>query len=175
MPRTPIDYSKTVIYKIVCNDLSVIDCYVGSTTDFTKRKCKHKSDCKLNDAKVYVFMRSNGGWDNWTMIEIEKYPCNDNNEARLRERFWYEELKANLNTVNPNRSQQEGKTVYYRTNKDKILDTYKLYYEINKESVLARMRTKVLCPCGKTHSYGETKPHSKTKLHQNYLLTQPTV
>ena len=43
MPRKEIDYSKTVIYKIVCNDLNVKDVYVGHTTDFTKRKATHKS------------------------------------------------------------------------------------------------------------------------------------
>ena len=30
------------------------------------------------------------------MIEIEKFPCKDGNEARARERYWYEELKATL-------------------------------------------------------------------------------
>ncbi len=72
MPRTPIDYSKTVIYKIVCNDLSITDCYVGSTTDFTKRKCKHKSLCLKSDMKLYSFIRNNGNWENWAMLEIEK-------------------------------------------------------------------------------------------------------
>ena len=33
------------IYKIVCNDLSITDCYVGHTTDFVKRKCNHKIIC----------------------------------------------------------------------------------------------------------------------------------
>jgi hypothetical protein len=32
------------------------------------------------------------------MIEIEKYNCNDGNEARARERYWFEELQAKLNT-----------------------------------------------------------------------------
>ena len=35
------------------------------------------------------------------MIEIEKYPCNDNNEAKSRERYWYEELSAKLNMKIP--------------------------------------------------------------------------
>ena len=29
-------------------------------------------------------MRDNGGWQNWSMIEIEKYPCNDQQEATKR-------------------------------------------------------------------------------------------
>ena len=45
MPKKEIDYSKTIIYKIVCNDLNIKDCYIGSTTSFTKRKNRHKSNC----------------------------------------------------------------------------------------------------------------------------------
>ena len=38
MPKENIDYSKTIIYKIVCKDINIKDCYVGSTTNFTNRK-----------------------------------------------------------------------------------------------------------------------------------------
>jgi len=43
MPKVPTDYSKTIIYKIVCNDLNVNECYIGHTTNFIKRKGQHKS------------------------------------------------------------------------------------------------------------------------------------
>ena len=86
MPKTIIDYSKTIIYKIVCNDLNITDLYVGHTTQFTKRKCGHKSKCNNLNSKsynliIYKTIRDNGGWENWSMIEIEKYNCNDSNEA----------------------------------------------------------------------------------------------
>ena len=92
MPKLTVDYSKTVIYKIVSKDLNIKDVYIGHTTDFTKRKCNHKINCnhkmgKAYNHKVYQFIRDNGGWDRFEMIEIEKYPCNDGNEARARERF----------------------------------------------------------------------------------------
>ena len=35
MPKSNCDYSRTVLYKTVCNDLNITDCYVGHTTDFT--------------------------------------------------------------------------------------------------------------------------------------------
>ena len=35
------------------------------------------------------------------MMEIEKYPCSDGNEARARERHWCETLKASLNDRTP--------------------------------------------------------------------------
>ena len=46
MPRKEINYQKTIIYKIVSKDLNFTDVYVGHTTNFTKRKENHKSDCK---------------------------------------------------------------------------------------------------------------------------------
>ena len=69
MPKTPIDYSKTIIYKIVCKDLSVKDLYVGHTTDFIRRKYKHISVCcnpedKNYSSKLYECIRKNGRWDN---------------------------------------------------------------------------------------------------------------
>ena len=109
MPKTPIDYSKTIMYKFVCKDLSVKDVYVGFTTNFVERKRSHKSRCTKETSpkhhfKVYQVIRKNGGWDNWSMIQIEKYPCNDVDEATERERYWCERLNAQLNTRNPNRS-----------------------------------------------------------------------
>ena len=80
MPRTPIDYSKTVFYKIACNDLSIKDCYVGHTTDFTKRKSVHKSRCvcesqPMYHLTVYTFIREFGGWENWSVVPIEEHNC----------------------------------------------------------------------------------------------------
>ena len=109
MPRLNINYSQTIIYKIVCSDLDIENCYVGSTTHFSKRKNKHKSVCcspdnRDHNLKLYKFIRDNGGWENWKMIEIEKYPCSDGNESRAREHYWFELLKADLNSQSPDAS-----------------------------------------------------------------------
>jgi hypothetical protein len=107
MPKQIINYANISIYKIICNDVTVTDCYVGSTSNFTKRKSSHKSMCtniKNNNynSNVYKKIRGSGGWDNWSMVEIEKYPCKDNIEATLRERHWILLLGCTLNTVIPN-------------------------------------------------------------------------
>ena len=117
MPRKPIDYSKGLIYKIVCKDLECKDIYVGSTTSFRRRKYEHKSHShstieKYQTYKLYICIKENGGWDNFDMIEIEKYPCNDANELRARERYYYEQLKGTLNGNVPNRSKKEYLTMY---------------------------------------------------------------
>jgi hypothetical protein len=135
MPKTNIDYTKTIIYKIVCDDLSVTDLYIGSTTDFIKRKNSHKSRCnniinKGHSFKIYQTIRENGGWNNWSMVQIDAYPCNNGNEARARERYWYEQLSAKLNMKNPKR---ENDKEYYEENKEKIKTNVKKWCEDNKE------------------------------------------
>jgi len=148
MPSKLIDYSKTVIYKIVCNDLAITDIYVGSTTQFTKRKNCHKtlSNSSTKNAsynyKLYKMIRDKGGWLNWSMLQIEEYPCANGNEARTRERYWYEQLQATLNTVVPVISTEEKKE-YHKTynkewidaNKEKIKEGRKIYLEKNKEII----------------------------------------
>ena len=103
MPKDEIDYSKTIIYKIICKDKKVSDVYVGHTTNFIKRKFQHKTLCKNlnNKLKIYEIIRQNGGWDNWEMIEIRTYNCKNKDEARIKEQQHYEELKPSLNSCPP--------------------------------------------------------------------------
>ena len=102
MPKDNIDYTNTIIYKIICNDSSVTDIYVGHTTNFIKRKYQHKILCNNSSKlKIYDVIRKNGGWDNWSMVEIGKYCCQDATEARIREQEHYELLKPSLNIVKP--------------------------------------------------------------------------
>ena len=41
------------IYKIACNDTTVTEFYIGSTTNVRVRKNKHKSDCNNENGKHY--------------------------------------------------------------------------------------------------------------------------
>ena len=112
MPRKPIDYSQTIIYKLCCNDPTVTDIYVGHTTDFTCRKNTHKRRCinptdKKHNLNVYKFIRNYGGWDNWSMIQLEEFNCNNSREASVRERYWIDLLKPNLNCISPFTSKEE--------------------------------------------------------------------
>jgi glycine cleavage system H lipoate-binding protein len=59
------------------------------------------------------------------MLEIEKYSCNDGNEARARERYWIEKEKSTLNVTIPNRSKKEYEKIAkirlpHRGRKEKI-------------------------------------------------------
>ena len=102
MPKDVIGYSNTIIYKIFCNDKTVTDIYVGHTTNFIKRKYQHKNLCNNGKKlKIYNLIQENGGWDNWTMIEIAKYNCQDVTEARIREHEHYDLLNPSLNLIKP--------------------------------------------------------------------------
>lgn len=102
MPKVPIDYSNTIIYKIVCKDINIKECYVGQITNFDKCKGCHKQRCnninnKYYNLFVYQFIRENNGWDNWSMIEVEKFNAIDKLDAHKRERYWIETLQSTLN------------------------------------------------------------------------------
>ena len=200
MPKIAMDYSRTQFYKIVCKDLTIIEIYVGHSTNWTKRKNKHKYSCNNENSKeynypVYQFIRNNGGWDNWDMILIEDYSCENKLQATQRERYWIETLNATLNCNIPSRTYQE----YYETNKDKILQQTKqyiqenkdqilqqrkqyreenvelisqrksIYYEKNKERIIQKRNEKITCECGSSVIRANLGRHQQSKKHQDYM------
>ena len=109
-----VNYNKGIIYKLCCKDPEITDIYIGSTTDFTKRKWKHKSQCKNPELNVHNFIRENGNWDNWDMIQVEAYKAENKRDLESRERHWIETLKSTLNKNIPTRTHEE----YYQNNKE---------------------------------------------------------
>ena len=101
MPRKNIDYSKTIIYRIVCKDVNITDCYVGSTTDFIRRKNQHKNNTKNYISKselfVYEVIRKNGGWENWNCVILEECVCKNEYLAKERMNFYILKNKPKLN------------------------------------------------------------------------------
>ena len=196
MPRTPIDYSQICIYKLVHKeDYDNENIYIGSTTNFRKRKNLHKSSCNCetnkhyNESK-YTYIRNNGGWDMWDMIEIEKYPCNDKREAETRERHWIEFYKSNLNSYIPTRSYKESHRKYYQDKKERIKEVSKKYYQDNKErlkedkakyyqdnreNTLEKWKKKVTCECGCEVSKNCISKHKRTAKHLQLLNSSKEV
>ena len=129
--------SKTgVIYKIVSTDVNIKDLYVGSTKNFRTRKYNHKAICNNENNKnysinVYQFIRSNGGWDSFDMIQIEEFKHDTKQELHTIERYWIEELKATLNKVIPTRTDAE----YYKDNKDTLKTKMAKCFSDNKDAI----------------------------------------
>jgi len=197
MPR---DYSKTVLYKIVCKDINITDCYVGHTTNFNNRKRSHKTRCNnFNDknynSKQYHYIRENGGWDNWSLIKIEDYPCNDKIEATKREGYWIKELKSSLNSniagreckewyednkdkckewyqeykIKNKKLIKERKKYHYNNNKEIILEKNKKYRDNNKEKINEKKKEIIKCECGCEIVKNNLKRHQQTKKHINLI------
>jgi hypothetical protein len=177
------DYAKTVIYKLINYDYPDL-VYVGSTTNFTKRKQHHKERClnpndKKHNFKVYVSMRENGGWDAWNMIKICDYPCNNRREAEQEEDRYMIILKSNLHMRRPFQTLETRKE-YFDNRKDIKKEYDKLRRTEKAEEIKAKKREAYLkdrdkntqnitCICGTTIQKCYTRNHEKTKKHQNYL------
>ena len=83
---SPIDYSKTKIYKIKCVDESVQEVFYGHTTKLSNMKYYLKRDIE-NGKDTYICntIRENGGIDNWDVIVIESYiECQNKEQANYR-------------------------------------------------------------------------------------------
>ena len=125
MPKN-IDYSTTEIYfyKLCCNDISVKDIYIGHTTNFTKRKACRKTNCiktnKNYHYHVYKFIRNNGGWNNWSMVLLDRIKCHDKLDALKYERDLIERHNATLNKNIPSRTTREYYQIYRHTHKNQI-------------------------------------------------------
>ncbi len=104
--------------------------YIGSTKDFKKRKMCHKTNCNNPNSKEYNLnnyqhIRENGGWDNFEMLEIGVIEYETEEELRIEEQKWIDDLGATLNT---NKAYSKN---YYKENIDKEKIRLKKYYETN--------------------------------------------
>ena len=177
MPRKPVDYGNTMIYKLVCNDLRVNDCYVGHTTNFKNRKNVHKHTCinpnvEDHNMPVYKFIRENGGWQNWSMILIDTFECNNKLEAEAKEREIIETLKPTLNKFTPCRSKEEYKQYkqqWHLQHRDEVIARSKEFYETNKDRINEDNKVKTTCNCGSVVRKCDLQRHLKTIKHQQHI------
>jgi hypothetical protein len=142
------------IYKLVSKDINVVKCYVGSTDSVRNRIAKHKYNCNNVNAtgynlRLYQYIRENGGWGNWSMIEIELFEYERKPELHARERHHMEALNATLNSRVPNRTRAE-------------------HYQDNAERIHQQKNQKHSCPCGGKYTYTNKSRHEKLIQHYWY-------
>jgi hypothetical protein len=121
-------YNDYFFYKLVCLTQDLDLCYVGSTCNWRGRKNKHKSSCnnpnnKGFNTKKYQIIRSNGGWENFKMIEIGFRENLTLRQAESIEEDYRIELRANMNTNKCNsgfETRQEYNANYQQENREKI-------------------------------------------------------
>jgi len=180
-----VNYKNSSIYKLCCKDTDIKDIYVGSTTNFKRRKTQHKSSCNKQgniayNNYVYQFIRENGGFNNWDMVEICKYSCDNKRELHTEERRHLELLGAKLNKVIPSRTKKEYyennkqeiavyQKEYRKNNKQEIAEQNKQYRKNNKEIINKKKRVKTDCKCGGKYTHDNKSRHFKSKKHLEYI------
>ena len=82
---------------------------------------------------IHRYIRTNGGWDNWDMIEVAKVEATDKRDLERVKRTYIESLGATLNCSVPTKSAKER----YIQNKAEKLEYQKTMYEKNKPLKLA--------------------------------------
>ena len=152
-----VNFNNGVIYKIVYNNIIH---YIGSSTNFKRRKTGHKNNCNdiNNDhytIPLYVFMRNNkwiGEWGIWTIEIVEYYPCKTKIELETRERYFIDECNPILNVKKPLQTSKEynvinkekiqkQRAVFHKKNSERLNANSTAYYQENKESMNATSRT----------------------------------
>ena len=165
-----VNYRDIVIYKISCKNLEIESNYIGSTTDFERRKREHKSayyniNSKMHNYKLYKFIRENGGWDNFDVMMIEKYPCDSKLQAHQRERHWIEEFNSDLNCYIPSRPLSESQQLYKIRNREIILKKAKEYRQNNAEWISEKISARAICVCGCELTKRHIPRHLKSEKH----------
>jgi hypothetical protein len=183
-----VNYSKGIIYKLCCNDPNIKEIYVGSTTNFSRRKSGHKSYCnnpnnnKYN-YRVYKFIRDNGGWCNWSMVLVREYNATNKMKLVKKERKYIDKLKATLNCQIPTRTQSEYNKEYNETNKETKREKNQQYHEANKQAINEKnkqyrhdnkqyLHEKIKCECGCEVSRNHISGHKKTQKHKDLMNEQ---
>lgn len=141
MPRKQ-DFSQSVIYHIRSIETKQV-IYVGSTTQFTQRKSKHKHSCNTEKHKdfnrpVYCYIRDNGGFNNFEVLPITFLNLENKTQLFIEEQNEidkHSDLKnryKSYSTEEQTKERIQRKTKEWRENNK---DNLKNYREKNEESL----------------------------------------
>lgn len=156
------NYSNSVIYKIVCNNKSIHDMYIGSTCSFISRKAQHKGACnnptsKKYNYKLYKCIRGLGGWSHWSMIPILEYPCESKMALHIKEREVMDTYNATLNSQSAYNTDEEKAEKLKILKKQWVLD--------NPDKIKKYKYKKITCECGSKVCRSVMARHRKTTKH----------
>jgi hypothetical protein len=121
------NYSNGKIYRIVCNETG--EQYIGSTTQsLALRLGQHK--CHCNCISRQILERNN-----YAIVLIEEYPCENKEQLCRRERHYIETMEC-INIQIPTRTCKE----YCEANREKAIERARAYVEANREKIVEQQR-----------------------------------
>ncbi len=126
------DYHNSIIYHIRHMENKEV-VYVGSTTNFSNRKGKHKYSCNHEERKefsspIYCHIRDNGGFDCFEVIPIKSLKLENKTQLLIAEQ---EELDKHQTLVNRNKAHItiEELKQYHKQYKEDHKEELKLYHK----------------------------------------------
>lgn len=156
-----VNYENAKIYKIVCNSTGLV--YIGSTTEPTlaHRLSKHIANYKFwlrDNSRNYTSSFRCLENNNYEMVLIESYCCNNKDELHRRERYWTEKYNC------VNKIKKQG------LKNELGLAEYNKQYRLNNiEKIKARIQTRTECFCGGCYTIQHKNRHFKSERHQKHL------
>ena len=146
--------------------------YVGSTVQIylSNRMTKHRTKVeKISSAEIIDC------GDAYIEL-IEKFPCENKEELKWRERYWIEKLRSEgidlVNKIRPTRTLEEKKACIDAISaKPENVEARKIYRETHREQKRAQQNAKHMCECGIEYTQANKNRHIATKPHQKFLET----
>ena len=168
MPRAT-DYNNCTIYHIRnINSKQVI--YVGSSSNYLKRKSKHKWDCnteksdKYNNT-LYQYIRSQGGYNLFEVIPVKFLKLENGVQLRIEEQKEmdkYDSLQNKIDSIMTSERREEYHKEYYIKNKKTLKEKHKEY---NKKKYEEIKNNTIMCECGCIVQSVYLKRHLITRKH----------
>jgi hypothetical protein len=184
-----VNYSNGKIYKII--DLETNECYIGSTCEpiLARRLAGHRSNYRsyLNGKGNYVTSYKIIANNNYDIVLIELFPCNNKDELYARESHYTQTITCvnkiknqglfiklgqidytkHYNEQHKNQIIEKNKE-YRKHHKDEKVDQNKRYNEQHREQIKHHKNTLIYCFCGCSHTRANKARHEQTKIHKEF-------
>ena len=177
------DFTNSIIYHIRHMESKEV-VYVGSTTNFSNRKGKHKYlwNKEGNHFKIpiYCHIRDNGGFDCFEIIPIQSLKLENKTQLLIAEQVEIDRHSTLVNSYKAHTTFEEKRIdniekckkwwennseklkKYYQENKENINEKHKNYREANKEQIKEKRKEKIECKfCSKLLSKWSISRHIK--------------
>jgi hypothetical protein len=151
-------YVNGLIYRIICNDTN--EQYYGSTIQtLAQRLSGHVASYKKwsKDGGKKLSSCPIIERNNYKIILVEAFPCNNKMELERQERTHIEQNLC-LNRIIPQRTTKE----YYKDNVEKLKEYGLKYKQENKAIITEQKKAVIMCECGENYTVSHKSRHLKS-------------
>lgn len=173
-----MSYNNSIIYRLSCNITG--EDYYGSTTNYKRRICLHKTNTEKQNSKRKCKSRQIIDRGDYTFSIVEECNFNTKKELLIRERYYIDNYPC-INIGVPYKTLEEKtqskkeygqsdkmlkyKKEYYINNRELLIEKQRERHNNNKTIVNQKKGEKITCECGVIFTRGHRARHLKSKWH----------